>query len=52
MFDYGYVRVGALVPELKVADVDFNVKEIIKSAILAYEKGVQILLTPELSQTS
>ena len=26
---YGYVRVAASVPELKVANVEFNVKEII-----------------------
>ena len=26
---YGYVRVAAVVPEIKVANVEFNVKEII-----------------------
>ena len=31
MKKYGFVRVGACVPELKVADVTFNVEEIIQN---------------------
>ncbi len=48
---YGYVRVGAIVPELKVGNVLFNADEIIKQIKLANEKGVQIVTTPELSLT-
>jgi NAD+ synthase (glutamine-hydrolysing) len=48
---HGFVRVGASVPELKVANVDFNVNEIIKEINKAYKKGVQIVTFPELSIT-
>ena len=49
--NYGYVRVGAIVPELKVANIDFNVNEIINQIKFANEKGVQIVTLPELSIT-
>ncbi len=49
--EYGYVRVGALVPELKVGNVNFNVEEIIKNIKLMDQEGVSIIATPELSIT-
>ncbi len=49
--EYGYVRVGALVPELKVGNVNYNVEEIIKNIKLMNQEGVSIAVTPELSIT-
>ena len=49
--EYGYVRVGALVPELKVGNVTFNVEEIIKNLKQLDKEGVNIATTPELSIT-
>ena len=49
--EYGYVRVGALVPELKVGNVTFNVEEIIKNLKQLDKEGVSIATTPELSIT-
>lgn len=48
---YGYVRVAASVPELKVANVDFNTKEVIKEIKTLYKEGVQIVTFPELCLT-
>ena len=30
MKEYGFVRVGTIVPKLKVADIAFNTKELMK----------------------
>lgn len=51
MKEFGYVRVGASSPELKVADVNFNTEEIIKEIKKASESKVDILLFPELTIT-
>ncbi len=48
---YGYVKCGICVPELKVADVNNNVSEIIKGIDSASKKGVELLVFPELSLT-
>ena len=48
---YGYVRVGAIVPELKVGNVEFNTEEIIKEIKALSKEGVQIVTLPELSLT-
>lgn len=48
---YGYVRVAASVPELKVANVEFNVKEIINEIKKLFKEGVQVVSFPELSIT-
>lgn len=50
--DYGFVRVGAAVPEVRVANCDFNAQVIIKMMKEASQKGVEILLFPELSLSS
>lgn len=48
---YGFVRAGAYTPEIKVADVDFNVSAIKTGIDSANEKGVELLVFPELSIT-
>ncbi len=47
----GYLRIGAAVPVLRVADVDFNVKAIIQEMKKARDEGVQVLTFPEMSIT-
>lgn len=51
MKKYGFIRVGACVPKLKVADVTYNVSEIINNMKEADKKEVAILVFPELSLT-
>lgn len=46
---FGYVRVAASVPEIKVGNIDFNTKEIIKEIKTLDKEGVQIVTFPELS---
>lgn len=48
---YGLIRIGVSSPELRIADVDFNIAEILKIAQKAVENKVAILLFPELSIT-
>ena len=48
---YGYVRVAAAVPKVKVADCTYNVEQIVKLSTLANEKHVEIIIFPELSIT-
>ena len=48
---YGFIRVGAVVPELKISDVAFNISEIKKMMDDAYSKGIEITLFPELALT-
>lgn len=50
--EMGFVRVAAVSPELKVADIDFNKNEIWRQISLANEKQCQIILFPELAITS
>src|SRR3989344_2532453 len=49
---YGFIRVAAVTPSLKVGDVDYNISQIIKFAEDADKKGVQITVFPELAITS
>lgn len=51
MKEYGFIRVGAAVPELRVGNPRFNVKEIILLMKQAEEKEIGILAFPELSIT-
>ena len=48
---FGYVRVAASVPEIKVANVEFNVKEIVNEIKKLSKEGVQVVTFPELSIT-
>ena len=49
--EQGFIRVGAIVPSLRVADTEFNIKEIIKQIKNAHSKQVQIVCFPELCIT-
>ena len=48
---YGFVKVGAAVPAVKVADVKYNIKEMEKLIAVAASEGVELLCFPELSLT-
>jgi NAD+ synthase (glutamine-hydrolysing) len=48
---YGFVKVAAAVPAVRVADVTYNVQEIEKLIALADGEGVELLCFPELSLT-
>lgn len=49
---FGFVRVGAASPKLKVADCNYNVSEILKVISKAEDKKIKILVFPELCITS
>ncbi len=49
--NYGFVKVCAAVPEMKVADINFNTESIIKLMQKAYKKNTQIIVFPELCLT-
>jgi len=49
--DLGFLRIGAALPALRLADVDFNVKSIINTMRKAREQGVQVLTFPEMAIT-
>ncbi|RCX16578.1 NAD+ synthase (glutamine-hydrolysing) [Anaerobacterium chartisolvens] len=46
--DYGFIRVAAAVPGLRVADCAYNAEKIIELIARAYEKESQIVVFPEL----
>ncbi len=48
---FGFVRVAAVSPRCKVADVAFNCAEIIRTACEAQRKGAQLITFPELCIT-
>jgi len=48
---YGFVKVAAAVPAVKVADVAYNVKEIERLIALAEGEGVEVICFPELCMT-
>ena len=48
---YGYATVAATIPSVKVADTDYNVAEMSKMIADAEERGVEIIVFPELSVT-
>ncbi|MDR2344549.1 MAG: NAD(+) synthase [Planctomycetaceae bacterium] len=52
MDNFGFVRVGAAVPSVRVADCKFNVQKIGELLLLAVEQKIQIIAFPELSVTS
>ncbi len=49
--NYGFVKVAAAVPHIKVADCKFNVERIESLIAVAEGKGVQIIIFPEMSIT-
>lgn len=50
--NYGYVKVAAAVPPVKVGDCKFNVEQIESLIIQANNQGVEIMVFPELSITA
>lgn len=50
--NYGFVRVAAASPQLRVADCDFNTAEIKSVIVRATQEEVQLLCFPELSITA
>ena len=51
MKEFDFVRVGAIVPKLSLANPLKNALEIVEQVTKAYKKGVAIVTTPELSLT-
>ena len=49
--EYGFLRVGAVSNKLEIANVEYNVKEILECVKTANNEGVEILVFPELSLT-
>lgn len=50
--NYGYVKVAAASPLLRVADCDFNTTEILKVVTQAQQQGVSVIVFPEMCITS
>ncbi len=48
---YGFIRVAAAIPMVKVADCKYNAQQIETQIAIAEGKGVQIIVFPELSIT-
>jgi len=48
---FGFLRVGAASPRLRVADPEHNLREILKAVAEARSRGVQVLTFPELCLT-
>ena len=51
MKNYGFIRVAAAVPTVKVADTRFNTEEICKLTSEAFDNKVSLVVFPELSVT-
>ena len=49
MTRHGFIKVCAATPEIKVADVPYNVAAIVAAAKKAAEEGAQLIVFPELS---
>lgn len=47
----GFVKVAAITPEMKVADVDYNCEIICSYMKKAVEEGIKVAVFPELSIT-
>ena len=50
--NYGYVKVAAAIPGVRVADCQYNALQIIQQMKEADSKGVEIIIFPELSITA
>ncbi len=48
---YGFVRVAAVTPELRVADVPYNTRAIVAGLEMAAARGARLVLCPELCVT-
>ena len=45
----GFIRVGAVSPTLSIADIDTNCQRCVEAAVDASNKGIKVLVFPELS---
>jgi NAD+ synthase (glutamine-hydrolysing) len=52
MRNYGFFRIGAAIPQLKVADCEFNAQQVAKHITEANDQEVQVVCFPELSISS
>lgn len=52
MTDYGFIRVGAATPKVKVADPIYNAEQICKCIDDGFKEGIKVLVFPELCITS
>ncbi|MCR4435488.1 MAG: NAD(+) synthase [Clostridiales bacterium] len=50
--DFGFVRVGAAAPMLKVADCEYNAEKIVQTILEAQSRDIQFVVFPELSITA
>ena len=48
----GWVKVAAATPHIKVADCEYNVRELLRIAECAAEEGTELLVFPELCITA
>ena len=46
--NYGFVRTAAVTPKMRVADVEYNVQQIIQKIDECAARGVQLAVFPEL----
>ena len=51
MTEYGFLRVGAAVPNVRVADVDYNLNGLIEIVKDADHKECDVVVFPEMSVT-
>lgn len=51
MNEYGYMKVAAAVPEVRIADCRFNAERIVTMMEKASDRGVEVVVFPELSVT-
>ena len=51
MMNYGFIRVAAAVPVIKVANIKYNTEEICRLTSEAFDKNVSLVVFPELSLT-
>ena len=51
MKEYGYVRVAALSPQIRVADLDYNKTSIVEAIRQAAGAGASVIVLPELCVT-
>ena len=49
--NFGFVRVAAAVPTMRVADCAYNVKQVKEQIVEAVEEGVEVICFPELTVT-
>lgn len=52
MENFGFVKVAAAIPDVRVADCDYNLSRVVDMMQQAVERGVSVVVFPELSLTS